>query len=89
MSRQRLVSRLVMLEGQRLERQKRTVVASLSEQYDIDAADLMAEAEQLAAEFHRMGLVTFEEQLEYVATDLGITSEELREEIDDLMAACP
>jgi hypothetical protein len=88
MSRQRTLTRISGLEGRRVERQKTAIVAKLAAQYDITEVEILAETERIAQDLDRLGLVTFEDQLAHVADDMGITIDELRAEIEQMVKDC-
>jgi hypothetical protein len=89
LSRHRILSRLVGLEVRNQVRRRAAIAAKVAERYGLDAGELLAGTEQIAKEFLDAGLVTFEQELAFVANEMGITTGELQREIDDLLAACP
>jgi hypothetical protein len=60
------------------------LVARLAQQYDLDAGEIIAEAERLLRCFHQAGAITWEAQLRIVAEDRGIPVEALREELREM-----
>ena len=89
MSRQRTLSRLTALESQGTAGFPRELLARLAEQFDLDEGEIMAEAERLVARFAEYGATTWEAQLKLMASEQGITVEELQAEVDTMLAVCP
>ena len=86
MSRTRTLTRLKVLESQVVAGLSREIVSRLAQQYDLDEAELMAEAQRLATLFEREGLTTWDQQRAQVAWEMGVTVDELQLEIDELLA---
>ncbi|MGB3330356.1 MAG: hypothetical protein WBA46_15455 [Thermomicrobiales bacterium] len=59
----------------------RTEVARVARSLEIDEAELVAEAENLARQFQRHGITTREGQLRFVAKEAGCPVEDLEREL--------
>jgi hypothetical protein len=88
MSRQRIMSRLITLEAHGTAGIPRGLLAALAERYELDAGELWAEAERLVTRFAEYGATTWADQLHLVASEQGITVEELQAEVDAVLAVC-
>ena len=89
MSRQRIMSRLSVLESHGTAGIPRELLATLAKQYDLDEGELWAEAERLVIRFADYGATTWEAQLQLIASEQGILVDELQAEVDDLLEVCP
>ena len=86
MSRATLRTRLAAMEG-RPSPGIRAAVARVAHILDIDEAELLAEAEELARQFRHHGITTREGQLQFVADEHGCTIAELERELAEIEEA--
>ncbi|MGC4105366.1 MAG: hypothetical protein QM753_03280 [Thermomicrobiales bacterium] len=86
MSRATLRTRLAAIEG-RPSPAIRAEVARVAHILDIDEAELLAEAEELARQFQRHGITTREGQLQFVADEAGCPVEELKRDLAEIEEA--
>lgn len=86
MSRATLRTRLAAMEG-RSSPAIRAEVARVAHILDIDEAELLAEAEELARQFRHHGITTREAQLQFVADEADCTVEELARDLASIEGA--
>jgi hypothetical protein len=84
MSRQRQMTRIIVLESHVVGTYSTDLVARLAREAGCSEAELIVEAEELVTRFARAGASTWEAQLRIVAADHGIPVEELRAELADV-----
>ena len=85
MSRQRLVTRLTMLECRHTSTLTSDFLARLSREYDLDEAEIVVEAERIVTRLREAGAVTWDQQLQFLADEEGISVDDYRAQLDTIM----
>jgi hypothetical protein len=86
MSRHRVETRLASLESRHATTVSGDYLARLARHYDLDEAELIAEAERLVRGFHQAGAVTLDQQFRYLAAEQGMSLDDCRAQLAVVLA---